>query len=218
MKGFGTEDCTGGKKVIGNDLGKVPNPQAPKIQWNESPKESTQVQQVRTALGDQLEPPKIWGWDEGKTTLYFCSFTITLSALCWKCVSVSHRTTAHKRRGKKENLHWLGFCDQLIPWPLIPVNFNRLMPPQCYLSFMGWSDFIRLFLSVKGLTKVMVISLNRILMVIISSEKAAGCAGNFHPSFVSGSHGTRAVFCDISERNVNKSTSLKGHISNVTTF
>lgn len=32
MKGFGKEGCTGGKKVIGNGLGKIPNPEAPKIQ------------------------------------------------------------------------------------------------------------------------------------------------------------------------------------------
>lgn len=129
------------------------------------------LKQVRTALGDQLKPPKIWGWDEVKITPHFCSFTIILSALCWKCVSVSHRTTAHKKREKKENLQRLGFGDQLIPWLLIPVNFNRLMPAQCYLSFMGWSDFIRLFLSLKGLTEVMVISLNRILMVISPVKK-----------------------------------------------
>lgn len=172
MKGMGKEGCTAGKKVIGNDSEKIISPEAPKIQWNESPKESAQVQQVRTALGNQLEPPNIWGRDEVKITPHFCSFTIILSALCWKYVSVSHRTTAHKRRGKKErrgkmeNLHRLVFCDQLIPWPLIPVNFNRLMPAEYYLSFMGWSDFISLFLAVKGLTKVMVISLNKILMVI----------------------------------------------------
>lgn len=91
--------------------------------------------------------------------------------LCAGNVSASRRTAACKGRGKKEHSHRPGFHGQLIPWPLIPVNFNRLMPAQCYLSFMGWIDFISLFLSVKGLAKVMVISLNGILMAISQVKK-----------------------------------------------
>lgn len=56
---LGKEGCRAGKKVIGNDIGKIANTEAPKIQCNEPPKESTHVQPVKALLGDQLEPPKI---------------------------------------------------------------------------------------------------------------------------------------------------------------
>lgn len=141
MKGFGTEGCTGGKKVIGNDLGKIPNPQAPKIVWNESPKESTQVQQVGTALGDQLEPPKIWGWDEGKTTPHFCSFTIILSALCCKCISLLVTEQPHTREGERRKIctDW----DSVTNW-FHGHSSQWILTGWCHHSviFLSWDEVI----------------------------------------------------------------------------
>lgn len=37
MKGLGKEGCTEGKKVLGNDFGKMTNPEDPKIQCHELP-------------------------------------------------------------------------------------------------------------------------------------------------------------------------------------